>query len=262
MSFALRSGPFANESPHGAGARLVRSSAFISNGCMKVLLVLFFVTALFGQTPSATVRASGEVTISAQPDRAQVSIGVVTESAAADDASARNAATTAEVIKAIKQVIGSRGELKTSQYSVTPTYDYSNHASPKITGYQANNTVLVTIDDLSLVGKVLDSASAAGSNRIMGIQFTLRDDTAMRAQALAEAAAKARSNGEAIAKALNLRVIGVTQAESSSVFPRPLPMPMARMSMGTAQVATPIESETAVDVHASVTVTLAVAPHE
>jgi hypothetical protein len=225
---------------------------------MKLLPISLFITALFGQTAPSIVRASGEATISTQPDRAQVSIGVVTESTAAEDASTQNAATTAEVLKTVKQQIGSKGELKTTQYSVTPTYDYSNRASPKITGYQASNTVLVTIDDLSLVGKVLDSAAAAGSNRIMGIQFTLRDDTAVRARALAEAAAKARANGEAIAKALNLHVVGVTQAEASELAPRRVTMPYAAARMSTMSAATPIESGTAVEVHASVIVTLAV----
>ena len=196
----------------------------------------------------------------AQPDQAQVSVGVVNQAPTAEDASTKNAEITTRMIDAVKRIIGAKGEVKTAQYSVAPTYKYANNASPTITGYEATNTVVVTINDLSLVGKVLDAASAAGSNRINGVQFMLRDDSEVRARALAEAAKKARANGEAIAKALSLHVIGVTKAESSEEGPRPIPVPLMRMSAmaATAAVATPVESESAVSVHASVTVTLAV----
>lgn len=224
---------------------------------MKLLPIFLFASALCCQTVPGSIRASGEATITAQPDQAQVSIGVVTQAATAEEASSQNAATTTRVLDAVKRVIKSKGELKTTGYSVMPTYKYANNTSPTITGYEANNTVQVTIDDLSLVGKVLDTASNAGSNRITGVQFMLRDDSPVRARALAEAAAKARANGEAIANALHLHVVGVTEADSSENAPvHPISAPMIRMSA--MAVSTPIESDTAVNVHASVTVTLAV----
>jgi hypothetical protein len=224
---------------------------------MRLLPILLFASAVYGQTVPGSIRASGEANITAQPDRAQVSIGVVTQAATAEDASTRNAATTSRVLDAVKQIVQTKGELKTTEYSVTPTYKYANNTSPTITGYEANNTVEITIDDLSLVGKVLDTASNAGSNKINGVQFMLRDDSPVRARALAEAARKARANGEAIANALHLHVIGVTQADASENVPvRPMPAPMVRMSA--MAVSTPIESNSAVSVHASVTITLAV----
>ncbi|HEX4232440.1 MAG TPA: SIMPL domain-containing protein [Bryobacteraceae bacterium] len=224
---------------------------------MRLLPILLFASALCSQTVPGSVRASGEATVTAQPDEAQVSIGVITQAATAEDATAQNAATTTRVLDAVKRIIHSKGELKTTEYSVTPTYKYANNTSPAITGYEANNIVLVTIDDLSLLGKVLDTASNAGSNRINGVQFMLRDDSPVRTRALAEAASKARANGEAIANALHLHVTGVTQAEASENTPiRPMPAPMVRMNA--MAVATPIESNSAVSVHASVTVTLAV----
>lgn len=224
---------------------------------MKLLPIFFFAVALSGQSVPGTIRASGEVTIMAQPDEAQVSVGVVNQAPTAEDASTKNASITTQMIGAVKRIIGTKGEVKTTEYSVAPTYKYANNASPAITGYEATNSIVVTIDDLSLVGKVLDAASAAGSNRINGVQFMLRDDSEVRARALAEAARKARANGEAIAKALNLHVIGVTKAESSAEGPHPVPVPMMRMS-AMAAPAPPIETESAVSVHAAVTVTLAV----
>ena len=67
----------------------------------------------------------------------------------------------------------------------------------------------------------------------------LRDDSAVRARALAEAAMRARANGEAIAKALNLHVTGVVEAEVSNLSPPRRIMPMARMSVMAAAASTP-----------------------
>ncbi|MGC2662246.1 MAG: SIMPL domain-containing protein [Bryobacteraceae bacterium] len=225
---------------------------------MKLLPAFLFASLLLGQTGPATIRASGEATVSAQPDQAEVSIGVLTQAPRAADATAQNAATTARVLDALKGVIGTKGELKTIGYSLSPTYKYVNKSAPAIVGYQASNTVLVTLHDLSMIGKVLDSASSAGSNQIAGIQFMLRDDAAVRTRALAEAAKRARANGEAIAKALNMHVTGVVEAEATNLSPPRRFMPMASLSVMAAPTSTPIESEAAVDVQVSVTVTLAV----
>jgi len=206
--------------------------------------------------PAHVVRASGEATRSAKPDRAQISIGVVTQAPTAQEASNQNAAKTTQVLDAMKRGLGAGGEVKTSGYSITPEYAYPKNEAPKITAYRAANTVLVTIDDLKLVGKIIDLATSSGANAIEGISFTLQNDEEIRAQALAEAAMKARANAEAIARALNLQIVGVLEAQSSEVPGiRPLFMPVAEKAM--ARVETPIETGT-LDIHASVSVTLEV----
>ena len=60
--------------------------------------------------------------------------------------------------------------------------------------------VQVTLDDLSKISNVIDGATAAGANQVQGIQFTLRDQDAVRAEALREAAAKARGDADVLAQ--------------------------------------------------------------
>lgn len=205
------------------------------------------------------IRASGEATVHAKPDRAQISIGVITQAPTAQAASAQNATQTSAVLDAVKRALGSNGEIKTSGYSISPQYQYTNGRPPKITGYQASNSVLATVDDLSLTGKVIDAASDAGANNVTGISFSLRDDNAIRAQALAEAALKARSAADAIAKALNVRITRVLEADTTEApIVRPMNKAFAMMSEGAAPRApTPIEPGD-LDVRASVTVSFEV----
>jgi uncharacterized protein YggE len=205
------------------------------------------------------VRASGEATVTAKPDRAQVTIGVLSQAPTAQAASAQNATQTTAVVDAVKRALRGSGEIKTSDYSISPDYQYpKNGSASKVVGYHASNAVLATVDDLSLVGKIIDTATHAGANNINGIAFMLRNDETVRAQALADAAGKARSSAEAIAKALNLRVLGVLSAEALEA---PIARPLLMQARVTAQIdaaaPTPIEPGT-LDIHASVVVTLQV----
>jgi uncharacterized protein YggE len=221
-------------------------------------LPILFSSVLFAQQPGKaphTIRASGEATVSAPPDRAEISVAVSTVDETAEAAAAQNARQTTQVLDALKRLMKGTGALKTSGYSINAEYQYEQGQTPKLTGYRANNSVLATVDDLALVGQIIDQAALSGATSIPGVSFTLRDDAAVRSKALAEAAVKARASAEAIAAALNLKVLGVLDAQTNDAANvRPLPLMQSRVA---APNSTPIETGT-LDVHASVVVTLEV----
>jgi uncharacterized protein len=227
-----------------------------------VLLVLGTLAAAQDHSPPPRrplVTASGEATISVQPDQARLNVGVVTQAVKAEDAGAQNALGTAAVIAELRGLLGSGADIHTTNYSLNPGYRYPQNGSPTITGYTASNVVQVRIDDLKMVGKVIDSVTQSGANTINGIQFNLRDEQAVRTEALKQAAVKARANAEAIAAALGVRVVGLASAEASDLqVPRPM-MAMARASAKAAMAPTPVEPGS-IEVHAQVQVTLEVAP--
>jgi uncharacterized protein len=207
--------------------------------------------------PLHTIRASGEATISAQPDQARITVGVTTIAATAEEASSQNAAKIASTLNSLKSLVKSAGEMRTTSYSVEPQYKYVTGKAPAISGYQANQTIQLTLNDVQLVGKVIDAASGAGANNINQIEFRLKDDHAVKEQALAKATADAKSNAETIAKALGVTVTGVAYAETNEAEPiRPRAMPMM-MKAQASDAPTQIESGT-VDTHVSVTVYLQV----
>ncbi|HSM77258.1 MAG TPA: SIMPL domain-containing protein [Bryobacteraceae bacterium] len=229
---------------------------------MRLCKILWFAlpVALLAQNgpQKPVVRASGEATVTVKPDRAEIDIGVVTEARSAQEAAASNARGTAAVLEKIKGLVAAAGSVRTVNYSLSPKYTYPQNAAPVIEGYTATNTVQVTADDLDLVGKLIDASTGAGSNSINGIRFTLKNDQAVRAEALRQAAQAAKANAEAIAQSLGLQVTGIVSAESegaSGVVPLRQPM----MMMAKAAAPTPVEAGT-IEIHASVTVTLAVAP--
>jgi uncharacterized protein YggE len=210
-------------------------------------------------TPSArTVRASADATVTAKPDEALISFSVSTQASTAEQASQQNAGTTAGAISAVKQAVGSKGRLETSGFFTTPLMQYpKNGGTPKITGYSASNRLTVTLDDLALVSKVIDTAISAGATQVQDVRFSLKHDDTIRTQALAEASQKAYESAEAIAKALKLNVVGVLNAQTVSEEPRPFPMLASTAQTVEIQGVTPIEPSN-VQVHVTVAVTLEV----
>jgi uncharacterized protein YggE len=80
----------------------------------------------------------------------------------------------------------------------------------------------VELTNLAQIGPVIDAGLRAGANQVDGVQFRLKDDLPVRAQALKEAVAEARRKADTMAEALNIRLLGVQEVSESgsSVIPR------------------------------------------
>ena len=73
--------------------------------------------------------------------------------------------------------------------------------------------VTVAVDDLALVGRVLDAAVTAGANLLDGVTFTLRDPAASRVRAFAAAVQDARAAANALAAAAGLPTPRIVRIE-------------------------------------------------
>lgn len=188
------------------------------------------------------ITVSGDSIVQAQPDTAILTISVVTQGRRAIDAEQENASRTTTVMQAVKTAAGPGAEVKTSAYSVQPQRMYREGQAPTITGYEARNTVTVTIGDLKKVGPVIDAASQAGANDIAGIAFTLRQDRPARDQALSEATREAMSKAEVLARALGRKVTRIVEVQEEGFIRPPQPVYQADAFMAKREsVATPIE---------------------
>jgi uncharacterized protein YggE len=211
-------------------------------------LVLSVATVLHAQTATTDTRRATRITVGgdsivqAQPDTAILTISVVTQGRRAIDAQQENATKSDAVVQALKTAAGAGAEVKTSGYSVQPQRMYRENQPPTITGYEARNTVTVTMSDLKKVGTVIDAASQAGSNDIGGVVFTLREDRPARDRALQEATREAMSKAEVIARALGRKVTRIIEVQEEGFQRPPQPVYQAEAFMAKRDsVATPIE---------------------
>ena len=216
--------------------------------------------ALAQQPPVSSIRVTGDARVTAKPDRVQIDIGVTTRAAKSQEAASQNAQQVAAVLAAVRKAAGPGADLKTVSYALNPNYQYHpNGAEPTLEGYTALNVVRVTLDELPKMGTVIDAATQAGANHVQGVQFTLRDQDSVRAQALREAAQRARAEADVLAAALGLKVLRVLTVEETSPRITPIFYGGAPRAMANAAApATPVEAGT-LDVMADVTLSVEVA---
>jgi uncharacterized protein YggE len=168
------------------------------------------------QTRTTKVTVSGEAMTKVEPDAAVIVLSVVTQNAQAISAQQENARKSEAVANAIKNTAGPNAEIKTSDYSLQPQYDYRDNRLPQIIGYDARNSVIVTISELKNVGAVIDAASSAGANSIDNVSFILRQTSPARGQALSDATHQAMNKAQSIAQALGGRVLRVVEENESA----------------------------------------------
>lgn len=162
------------------------------------------------------VTVAGEAVTRVEPDTAVLSLSVITQSPQAVTAQQENARKSDAVANAVKSIAGANAEIKTSDYTLQPQYDPRDSRLPKIIGYDARNSVIVTMSDLKGVGAVIDAASRAGANSIDGISFVLKQTSPARGQALADATRQAMNKAGSIAQALGGRVSRVVEENENA----------------------------------------------
>lgn len=143
-----------------------------------------------------TLYVVGSGTVYVTPDVAYVYIGVHTEETDVAKAVASNNAQAQAVVNALRNSGVEGKDIQTSNFSVW-SYQKTDPMTGESLGtvYSVDNTVFVTVRDLTKLGHLLDVALKAGANNINGVTFDVADKSA----ALAEARAKAMENAAALA---------------------------------------------------------------
>lgn len=230
-----------------------------------IAMLAWFVSAAWGQGPLdkpaySSIRVTGEAAVTTKPDQAQIDIGVVTEARNAQAAATENAEKLDAVLGELRKALGPGTDIKSTSYSITPVYHYPKEGgTPTITGYSATNVVQIKTNELTQVGKIIDTAAQSNANRIQSLQFTLKDEQAVYIQALREAVAKARAKAEAIGSALGLKIVRVLSAQEGEQLSRPAYAEGMQARAAAPPVQTPVEPGT-LEVRATVTLTVEIAP--
>lgn len=243
---------------HPIGRRIRPATVFLSAFALTVTIasVSLAQPAPGGGPPLPSIVVTGTAEVSAPPDRAMVSLGTVVEAKNALDAQKQIGQVMQRVIKDVKAQGIPDEKIRTAGLSLNPVYSHpapkagQEPEAPRIVGYRASNTVRVQVDDMELVGAVIDAGITAGANQLNSLSFDLRDDLKFRKQALQLAAQEARAKAEAIASALNLQLGEVIEVREEGGQPT---YPVERRFAAPAAAATPVQPGQ-VQVNAGVTV--------
>jgi uncharacterized protein YggE len=184
-----------------------------------------------GVAATNTISVDGTGKIFAVPDIATFSVTVTQEKANAADAQKA----TTDLINPIIDYLKSSGidekDIQTTDYNISPRYEYTQSICTDVNcqpgkqtlkGFDATETVTVKVRDTSKAGDLLAGVGGKGATSVSGLSFTIDDDTALQAQARANAINDAKSKANLLASQLGVHLVRIVNfSESTGGYPMP-----------------------------------------
>ncbi|WP_255570815.1 SIMPL domain-containing protein [Cohnella sp. CFH 77786] len=201
-----------------------------------------------------TVGATGSVMV--DPDIAYVNAAVETRGATAGEAQQDNANKFAAIEKVLYEKFGlSKKDVQTTGFYVQPEYNYMEKEGRKLIGYTAVHSVKVSYRKLDEIGKLLDAMSAAGANRMDGVQFSTEKADQYELEALKKAMANADAKANVLAASAKRQVKGVVNIVQGAASAPPVMYAAMEKSMAADSASAPTSVQAGqIEISTSVTV--------
>jgi uncharacterized protein YggE len=171
--------------------------------------------------PSITVTGNGKVVY--VPDIGYIHFGVSSNGSTAAEAWKKNA----EIVKKIFDELKKQGiedkDLKTSNISVVPRYEYKKDLPPKFLGYTVSYDLNVTVRKLDQMGDLLDTAVEAGANTNVSISFGCSKIDELVDEARLKAVTEARKKANLYVTGAGAKlgdVLGISDTPYAPMYPR------------------------------------------
>jgi len=175
------------------------------------------------EVPLRLVSVTGSGEVKAQPDMADVTLGV--EARRPTLAEARS-----EVNATIERVLALTRELKiepkfvdSTRLQVQPDYRWDEKASKQVLlGYLVSRQVDVELHDLDRLGTLLEKSVSAGVNQVGGARLDSSRRKELERAALTQAVDDARLNADALARAAGAKLGPVRNLGTTGTMPVPM----------------------------------------
>jgi len=150
---------------------------------------------------------TGSGTVYAKADIANITVGLKTEAKkTAAEATAENTKKMQNVIKSLQDLGIEDKDIKTTDYSLRPMYNWLENKGQVLVGYEVSQNVSVKVRDLDKIGDVISKTTEQGANQIGNVSFTIDDEYELKNQARELAIEKAKEKAELIAKQSGLKL--------------------------------------------------------
>lgn len=169
-----------------------------------------------------TIRVEATGTVTAQPDIAVTTIGMIAEGDTVGEAQQKNTSVMNALIERLKEMNIAAEDIQTANYNIYPRYQYSEEDGRLLDGYEVSQSVTVKIRDLSNANAVLALAGDVGANSVSGLDFTIDDREVYLAQARDEALGRIAKKARTLAQSLGVRVVSVVSYDEFPAQEQPL----------------------------------------
>lgn len=174
---------------------------------LVILAIVALVVARKNMSPVNTISVSGTGEVFAVPDVATFTITMQSQNKDVTVAQEEVSEQSSEVITVLEDLGIEEKDIKTSQYSSNPRYDYQRfNGQGEIVGYEVMQTLTVKVRDIEVAGKVLGAMGELDVSNIYGPQFEIDDPDALQAEARALAIEDAEAKAKELARGLDSRL--------------------------------------------------------
>ncbi len=177
-----------------------------------------------GKTPEPKnqITVNGEGKVTAAPDVAVITMGIVSDGTTVAAAQKQNNDKMNNIIAAVKNQFSIPAkDIQTQNYSVYPKYNYQN-GRQSIIGYTVNQNVVVKVRDFDKTGAIIGKATELGANQISGPSFSIDDIEAYKAQAREIAIKQAKDNAKVLADQVGIglgRIVNFSEGGAMPITP-------------------------------------------
>jgi uncharacterized protein YggE len=166
-----------------------------------------------------TITVSAEGKIYAKPDIGEINLGVTNEAKTVAEAQAKSTEAINKVMDFLKSSGVEEKDIRTTNYNIRPVYDYTEARGQTLRGYSVSQNLDVKIRDLAKSGNIIAGAATGGANVVGGLNFTIDDLDAIKAQARQEAINKARNKAKELTDELGIKLGKLVSFSESGGYP-------------------------------------------
>jgi uncharacterized protein len=147
----------------------------------------------------------GEGELSIPPNLATVNLGVTTEGKEVIQTQQQNASEMNQVINSLLSLGITKNHIRTFDYRIDSEYDFDK-GKQIFRGYKVTHLLEVKIEDLGMIGKIIDTAVSHGANYVANVQFTVKNKEIVYQQALSAAIINASQKAQTVASTLKVHL--------------------------------------------------------
>jgi hypothetical protein len=202
------------------------------------------------------ITVTGEGKVYVKPDIALVSLGVTTTGSTTADVMERNTQKMNAVVQAVKDSGVEEKDIQTTNYSLSPLYNYTEAAGRVFQGYTLEQNLQVKIRDFEKVGDILQQAVSKGANLTSNLQFTIENPEEFRQEARTKAIEQAKANAQNLVKDSGItlgKLVNVYENYAYPMYNSTKAIGMGGATMDSAPVPTIQPGQTEIDVTINLT---------
>ncbi|KJS81926.1 MAG: hypothetical protein JM58_16020 [Peptococcaceae bacterium BICA1-8] len=183
---------------------------------LLVLLVLLSFTVFVGcayqegNSEVSTINVNGTGKIITDPDTVEIRVSVVTDGKD-KDVQQENALKAQKVIDELLNLGLEKKEIETENVNFSPVRKWTEKEGEVITGYRAENTIVVKTTKTEKAGQISDTAVNNGAQFVGNLVFSLSDEGKEKLldKAIEAAVNDAKKQAEAAANAAGVKIDGI-----------------------------------------------------